>query len=149
MVDVILRQDVAELGEAGDLVSVKPGYARNYLIPQKLALPATEGARRRFEEERRQVARSAGREKSRAEELALELEGLSLTFSVKAGEEGRLYGSVTPADIAEELEKQGIEIDRRVIHLDEPIKELGVYRVPVRLHADVQPEVKVWVVSEE
>ncbi len=149
MVDVILRQDVADLGEAGDLVSVKPGYARNYLIPQKLALPATEGARRRFEEERRQATRSAGREKSRAEELALELEGLSLTFSVKAGEEGRLYGSVTPADIAEELEKQGIEIDRRVIHLDEPIKELGVYRVPVRLHADVQPEVKVWVVSEE
>lgn len=149
MTDVILRQNVENLGEAGELVAVKPGYARNYLIPQGLALPATEGNRRRFEEERRQAARSAVREREQADELAAEIEGHSLTFAVKAGEEGRLYGSVTAADIAEALLAEGLSVDRRLIELEEPIKELGVYRVPVRLHAEVRPEVKIWVVAEE
>lgn len=149
MVEVILKKDVVDVGHAGELVNVRPGYARNYLIPQGLALLATEGNRRRFEEERRQIEQSAEREREAARVLAERIEEQSLTFSVRAGEEGRLFGSVTSADIAEQLEQAGIAVDRRLIRLDEPIKELGVYDVPVRLHADVQPEVKVWVVAEE
>ncbi len=149
MVEVILRTDVEDLGRAGELVDVKPGYARNYLIPRGLAHPATEGYRRRYEEEQRQSTRAAGRQMEWAEELAKELEGRSLTFSVRAGDEGRLFGSVTSADIAEALAREGLDLDRRTIELDEPIKELGVYRVQIHLHADVHPEVRVWVVAQE
>jgi len=149
MVEVILKKDVVDLGNAGELVHVRPGYARNYLIPQGLALLATEGNRRRFEEERRQVEQSAERERATARTLAGKIEEQSLTFRVRAGDEGKLFGSVTAADIAERLAEAGIEIDRRVVRLDEPIKELGVYDVPVRLHSDVEPHVKVWVVAEE
>ena len=149
MVEVILKKDVVDLGHAGELVNVRPGYARNYLIPQGLALLATEGNRRRFEEERRQIEQSAEREREAARALAERIEEQSLTFNVRAGDEGRLFGSVTSADIAERLEEAGFAVDRRLIRLEEPIKELGVYDVPVRLHADVQPEVKVWVVAEE
>lgn len=149
MVEVILRKDVADLGHAGDMVDVKPGYARNYLLPQGLALRATEGNRTRFEEERRQIEQAAERERERAQELAKDLEDRSLTFNRRAGEEGRLFGSVTSADIAEALEAEGLDIDRRLIRLEESIKELGVFTVPIRLHADVEPEIKVWVVAEE
>ena len=149
MVEIIIRKDVADLGRAGQLVDVKPGYARNYLVPQGLALFATEGNRRRFEEERRQIEQSAQRERDTARERAVQLEEQTLTFRVRAGEEGKLFGSVTSSDIAEALEEAGVEIDRRLIRLDEPIKELGVYDVPVRLHSDVEPTVKVWVVAEE
>ncbi len=131
------------------MVQVRPGYARNFLIPQGIALLATEGNRRRFEEERRQVEQSAEREREHAAALAGELEGQSLTFTVRAGEEGRLFGSVTAADIAEALGEAGHEVDRRLIRLDDPIKELGVYDVAVRLHTDVEPQLKVWVVAEE
>jgi large subunit ribosomal protein L9 len=149
MVEVILKTDMKDLGQAGDLVHVKPGYARNYLIPKGLAFLATPGARKRYEEEQRRVARTLQQAKSEAQDLATELEGLSLTFTAKAGEEGRLYGSVTTADIAEALAKEGLDVDKRIIHLDEPIKELGVFAVPIRLHSEVEPEVKVWVVAEE
>ena len=149
MVEVILRRDVADLGQAGELVTVRPGYARNYLIPQGIALAATQGNRRRFEEERRQVEQSAAREREAARELAAELEGRSLTFSRRAGERGRLFGSVTATDIAEALEASGTRLDRRVVVLEEPIKNLGVYDVPLRIHADVEPALKVWVVAEE
>jgi len=149
MVEVILRKDVADLGHAGDLVHVKPGYARNYLLPHGLALRATEGNRKRFEEERRQIEQAADRERERAQELAKDLEDRSVTFNRRASEEGRLFGSVTSTDIAEALEADGLEIDRRLIRLEEPIKELGVFTVPIRLHADVEPEIKVWVVAEE
>ncbi len=128
---------------------MRPGYARNYLIPRSIALLATEGNRRRFEEERRQIEQSAEREREQATALAGELVGQSVTFTRRAGEGGRLFGSVTAADICEELEKEGIAVDRRLIRLDDPIKELGVYDVPVRLHADVEPELKIWVVAEE
>lgn len=147
--EVILRKDVADLGYAGDLVDVKPGYARNYLLPQGLALRATEGNRTRFEEERRQIEQAAERERERAQELAGILEDRSLTFNRRAGEEGQLFGSVTSTDIADALEAEGLQIDRRLIRLEEPIKELGVFTVPIRLHADVEPEIKVWVVAEE
>lgn len=149
MVEVILKKDVVDLGHAGELVTVRPGFARNYLIPQGLALLATEGNRRQFELERAQIEQSAEREREAARALATQIEEQSLTFTVRAGEEGRLFGSVTSADIADRLEESGVSVDRRLIRLEEPIKELGVYDVPVRLHADVQPEVKVWVVAEE
>jgi large subunit ribosomal protein L9 len=149
MTQVILRTDVADLGRAGEVVVVKPGYARNYLIPQGLAYSASEGNVRRLESERQQVQVSMDRQKDRAEGLAAKLEGRSVSFKVKAGEEGKLFGSVTTADIAEQLAGEGVTIDRRDIGLEEPIKELGVFRVPVRLHADVRPELTVWVVAEE
>jgi len=149
MVDVILRADVENLGSAGDVVHVRPGYARNYLIPHGLALVATEGSRRRFEEERRQSSRTVERQKVHAEDMASELEGVSLTFTMRAGEEGRLFGSVTNADISEALEKEGLQVDRRDIVLEEPIKDLGVYRVPIRLHAEVEPVIRIWVVAQE
>lgn len=149
MVQIILRRDVDDLGEAGEVVDVKPGYARNYLIPQGLAMRATEGNLRRLEEERRHAVRSARREKERAEEISSALEGRSVTFTVLAGEEGKLFGSVTAGDIAEQLAREGVPVDKRTIELEEPIKQLGVYRVPIRLHTDVRPEVKVWVVAEE
>lgn len=149
MVQIILRKDVENLGEAGELVEVKAGYARNYLIPQGLALPATEGSLRRIEEERRHAIRAAERELEHAEELAAALDGRSVTFSVLAGEEGKLFGSVTSADIAEALAEEGLSVERRAIQLEEPIKQLGVYRVPVHLYAAVRPELKVWVVAEE
>jgi large subunit ribosomal protein L9 len=149
MTQVILRTDVADLGRAGEVVEVKPGYARNYLIPQGLAYSASEGSVRRLEGERQQAQLSVDRRKSRAEGLAADLEGRSVSFKVKAGEEGKLFGSVTTGDIAEQLASEGVTIDRRDIMLEEPIKELGVFRVPVRLHAEVRPELTVWVVAEE
>lgn len=149
MTQVILRTDVADLGRAGEVVDVKPGYARNYLIPQGLAYSASESNVRRLEGERHQAQSSMDRQKDRAEGLATELEGRSVSFKVKAGEEGRLFGSVTTGDIAEQLASEGVTIDRRDIMLEEPIKELGVFRVAVRLHADVRPELTVWVVAEE
>ncbi|MFV1986607.1 MAG: 50S ribosomal protein L9 [Gemmatimonadota bacterium] len=149
MVEVILRKDVVDLGHAGELVQVRPGYARNYLIPQGMALLATDGNRRRFEEERREVEQAADRERDTARALAVQIEEQSLTFNMRAGDGGRLFGSVTAADIVERLEEAGLSIDRRMIQLDDPIKELGAFDVPVRVHADVQPALKVWVVAEE
>lgn len=149
MVQVILRRDVADLGLAGEMVNVRPGYARNYLIPRGIALEATEGNRRRFEEERRQVEQSAEREREAAQELAGELEGRAVSFVRRASEGGRLFGSVTAADIADELAKEGVSVDRRSIRLDDPIKDLGDHDVPVRIHMDVEPQLKVTVVAEE
>lgn len=149
MVEVILRKDVADLGLAGEMVNVRPGYARNYLIPQGIALVATEGNRRRFEEERRQVEQSAEREREAAQELAGELEGREVSFVRRASESGRLFGSVTAADIADELEKEGVAVDRRAIRLEDPIKDLGEHEVPVRVHMDIMPTLKVSVVAEE
>lgn len=146
--EIILKQGVENLGEAGEIVDVKPGYARNYLLPQGLALRATGSNRRRFEEERQHTLRAEEREREKADELASGLEGYSLTFTVHAGEEGRLFGSVTNADIADSLEEEGFEVDRRKIVLEDPIKELGVYRVTIDLHPEVRPEIKVWVVAQ-
>lgn len=149
MTEIILREDVENLGSAGDVVDVAPGYARNFLLPQGLALEASEGNLKRLEEERRRARRAEEREIAEAEQLGEELEGRAITFKVRAGEEGTLFGSVTPADVVEKLAEEGIEVDRRQISLEEPIKELGVYRVTVDVHDEVQPELKVWVVAEE
>ena len=146
---VILRDRLENLGDAGEVVTVKPGYARNYLIPKGLAYEATDANLRRIERERAQVVKRAADQLQGARQRAASIEGISVTFNARAGEEGRLFGSITSADIADKLAEQGVEIDRRQIQLDEPIKSLGVHSVPVRLHADVRPEVKVWVIKEE
>jgi len=146
--DVILRADVEKLGAAGEVVSVKDGYARNYLLPRGLAYPATDGNKRRLEAEQKSRARRADAEVAKAGEVATRLETVSLSFSMKAGEGDKLFGSVTTHDIAERLKAEGFEVDKKAIDLPEPIKALGVYKVPVRLHPDVKPEIRVWVVKE-
>ncbi|MDO8667083.1 MAG: 50S ribosomal protein L9 [Gemmatimonadales bacterium] len=146
--DIILRQDVEKLGSAGEVVTVKDGYARNYLLPRGLAFEANESNRRRLEGERKQRDRKVAAEVGTARDLAAKLEKVSITFTMKAGDGDKLFGSVTTADIAERLQAEGFTIDRKAIELDEPIKALGVYKVPVRLHHDVKPEVRVWVVKE-
>jgi large subunit ribosomal protein L9 len=146
--DVILRQDVEKLGSAGELVSVKDGYARNFLLPKGLAYPASEGNRRRLEAEARQREKKAGAHLEGAREMAARLEGVSLTFAMKAGEGDKLFGSVTAADVADRLHAEGFAIDKKAVDLHEPIKALGVYKVPIRVHHEVKPEVRVWVVKE-
>lgn len=146
--DVILRQDVEKLGSAGELVSVRDGYARNFLLPKGLAYAASEGNRRRLEAEARQREKKAGTQLEDARELAARLEAVSLTFAVKAGEGDKLFGSVTAADVADRLHAEGFAIDKKSVDLHEPIKALGVYKVPIRVHHEVKPEVRVWVVKE-
>jgi len=146
--DVILRQDVDKVGRTGELVSVKDGYARNFLLPRGLAYAATEGNRRRLEAEQAQKGKKQAAETAAARAVGAKLEAVSLTFTMKAGEGDKLFGSVTASDVAEKLAAEGHAVDKRQIELDEPIKALGVYKVPVRLHHDVKPEVRVWVVKE-
>jgi large subunit ribosomal protein L9 len=146
--DVILREDVEKLGAAGDVVTVKDGYARNYLLPRGLAYAATDGNKRRLEAERKSRSRRADAEVAEAGAIAARLEAVSLSFSMKAGEGDKLFGSVTTHDIAERLKAEGFDVDKKTVELPEPIKALGVYKVPIRLHPDVKPEVRVWVVKE-
>jgi large subunit ribosomal protein L9 len=146
--DVILREDVEKLGHAGEVVTVKDGYARNFLLPRGLAYLATDGNRRRLDAEQRQRDRRAAAEVSGARDEAARLGAVSLSFTMKAGEGDKLFGSVTAGDIAEHLKAEGMLVDRRAIELDEPLKALGAYKVPIRLHADVKAEIRVWVVKE-
>ncbi len=146
--EVILRQAVDNLGHPGDIVKVSNGFARNYLLPHGIAYEATPGNRKRIEQERQRLDAAENARRSSAEEMAKRLEEVQLSFSARVGEEGKLFGSVTAADIAQQLEAQGIHIERRMIDLHEPIRALGVYRVPVRLHADAKPELKVWVIKQ-
>lgn len=146
---VILRDRLENLGNAGDVVDVKPGYARNYLIPKGLAYEATQANVRRMEAEKAAQGRRDAETLNDARQRAAALEGVSLTFHARAGQEGKLFGSITNGDIADKLAEQGVQIDRRAIELDEPIKSLGVHNVPVRLHTQVRPEIKVWVIAEE
>ncbi len=145
---VILREDVPNLGEVGDIVNVKPGYGRNYLIPQGLAVIADERNVRRIEHEKRLIQRRLQKTLGEAQQRGEKLEGLVITLPRKVGEQDKLYGSVTTRDIAEAIAAEGIEIDRRQIRLDHPIRELGVYKITVRLHPQVTPRVTVWVVAE-
>ena len=146
--EVILRQGIENLGKPGDVVKVKNGYARNYLLPHGLAYEATPGNLKRIQLERDRLEAAENTRRMTAQELATKLEQVSLTFSARVGEEGKLFGSVTATDIAQQLETQGYHVEKRQIDLHEPIKALGVYRVPVRLHADVKPEVRVWVIKQ-
>jgi large subunit ribosomal protein L9 len=146
--EIILREDVQHLGRAGEVVKVKDGYARNFLLPKGLAYPATEGNKKRVTFEADRLARLRETEKQSAEGEAAKLTGVSLTFPVKVGEEDKLYGSVTASDIQRRLEEQGIHVDKRKIDLPEPIRSLGEFRVGVKLHAEVRPELTVVVVKE-
>ena len=145
--EVSLRQAIDNLGHPGDIVKVSPGYARNFLLPRGLAFEATEGNKKRIAQEKTRLEAAENSRRDQASELAKKIEEVSLSFSARVGEEGKLFGSITSADIATQLEAQGIHIERRMIDLHEPIKALGVYRIPIRLHADVKPEVKVWVIK--
>jgi large subunit ribosomal protein L9 len=145
--EVILRAAVDNLGHPGDLVNVSPGFGRNYLLPRGLAYAATPGNKKRIEQERQRLEAAEAARRTKAENFAAGLEQVSLTFSARVGEEGKLFGSVTAADIAHQLEAQGLAVEKRQVDLHEPIRALGVYRVPIRLHADVRPEIKVWVIK--
>lgn len=146
--EVILRQAVDSLGHPGDIVTVSSGYARNYLLPRGIAYQATEGNKKRIAQEKARLEAAEAQRRESAAEIAKRLEEVSITFSARVGEEGKLFGSVTTADIAHQLEAQGFDVEKRQIDLHEPIKALGVYRVPIRLHADVRPEIKVWVIKQ-
>ncbi len=145
---IILRQDYERLGKFGDIVEVKDGYARNYLIPKNIAYPAKPNFIKVIEEEKKHKQFKLLKAKRQAEELAKKLESVSITISVSVGEEDKMFGSVTSQDIGKALEEQGIEIDRRKIVLEDPIKELGIYSVPIKLHPEVEAKIKVWVVKE-
>lgn len=146
--EIILIEDIPSLGKRGKIIKVADGYARNYLIPRNLALPATKQNIKKIQEHQKLTKIKEIKEKSDAEELAKQLATLSLTISKKAGENDLLFGTVTNADIEAELAKLGYEIDKRKIILEEPIKRLGIYEVPIKLHKDVSATVKVWVVKE-
>jgi large subunit ribosomal protein L9 len=145
---VILREHVDNLGRRGEIVRVADGYARNYLLPRKLALLATEGNKKQIERERGKFVAKEAEEQKVAEALAERLGALEIAIAKKVGETEALYGSVTTADIAEALAAQGFQIDRRKLHLSEPIKRLGDFDIPVRLHPDVTAHLKVRVVAE-
>lgn len=148
MMEVILRENVKDLGKAGQLVRVKPGYARNFLLPRGLAYEATEGNKRRIEGEQKARETRDNAERNEAQRQAQALGSLTVTVTGKAGEEGKLFGSVTAQDIADALAAQGHQVDRRKLELEQPIKTLGYHTVPLRLHPDVQAEVRVQVVAE-
>jgi len=147
--EVILRQDIEKLGTRGQIVNVADGYARNYLLPRKLAVPATEANKKIIEQERLAALRREAREKAEAEELARMLAAVTVTLREKAGEHHQLFGSVTALHIAQALAQQNFQIDRRKIQLEHPIKQLGEYKVPIRLHREVTVEITVQVLQEE
>jgi large subunit ribosomal protein L9 len=148
MIEVILREDIKTLGKAGEMVRVKPGYARNYLLPHGLAYEATEGNKKRIAAETKARSTRHQAERADAERAAATLSGVQVRLTGKAGEEGKLFGSITAQDIADELGRQGHQVDRRRIELEHPIKTLGEHTVSVRLHPDVHAEVRVSVVAE-
>ena len=145
---VLLREDVGDLGSRGEIVRVRAGYARNYLLPRNLAVQATAGNVRAIEQERAALLKKEAKERSTAEAQSEQMRALVLEFKRKAGDQGALYGSVTSMDLAEALRKRGYEIDRHRIHLREPLKRLGEFNVPVRLHREVTIDLQVTIVPE-
>ena len=145
---VLLREDVDDLGARGEIVRVRSGYARNYLLPRNLAVEATAGNVKGIEAERAALLKKEAKERATAEAQSQQMGSLELDFRRKAGEQGHLYGSVTSMDIAEELKERGYEIDRHRIHLREPLKRVGDFVVPIRLHRDVTIDLKVRVAPE-
>ena len=141
--EVILKEDVPRLGSRGEVVKVAEGYGRNFLLPQRLAIVANSANKAVVVQMKAASIRRSAKEKSSAEELAKQFEGVDLTFQRKAGEHDQLFGSVTTGDIADALEKKGLTIDRRKIHIHEPIKTLGEFTIPVKLHRDVTAHLKV------
>jgi large subunit ribosomal protein L9 len=146
--EVILRETIDTLGRAGQVVKVSPGYARNYLLPRKLAYPATPGNMKVIEFEKQSLIRKEAKQKGESEQLKTLLDGVEITIRRKVGEQNALYGSVTNSDIAEELEKKGFQIEKRKIHMDDHIKKLGEFEIPIRLFKEVTAVVKVKVEPE-
>ncbi len=147
--EVILREDVEKLGSRGQVVKVAPGYARNFLLPKRLAVAATDANKKIVEQERQAHLRREAKARGEAEDLGKLMTGVTVTIAQKAGENDQLFGSVTSKDIADALAAQNFSIDRRKVQLDEPIKQLGEFKVPVRLHREVSVEVTVVVAKEE
>lgn len=148
MIEVILREDIKTLGKAGALVRVKPGYARNFLLPQGLAYEATPGNKKRIEGEQKARQARLAADRAEAQSFAATLGGVKIAITAKAGEEGKLFGSVTAQDIADQLAAQGHQVDKRRIELEQPIRQLGHHTVAIRLHPEVSAEVHVDVVAE-
>jgi large subunit ribosomal protein L9 len=146
---VILTQDVDNLGKAGELVSVRPGYGRNYLVPRGLAVSATVRNKNRLDHEKAQIAKRVEKERATATEIAGRINGMTLQFERQVGEDEKLFGSVTSRDIAEQLKRANVEIDHRWVALDQPVKALGKYEVPVKLSAGVTATLKFWVVGKD
>lgn len=146
---VILTQDVDNLGKAGELVSVRPGYGRNYLVPRGLAVSATVRNKNRLDHEKAVIERRVAKERATATDLATKINVMTLQFERVVGEDEKLFGSVTSRDIAEQLKRAGVEIDHRWVNLDAPVKALGKYEVPVRLAAGVMANLKFWVVGKD
>lgn len=147
--EVILKKSVEGLGVPGDVLKVSDGYARNYLLPMQLAVHATERNRRYLEHQKRVIDQQESKDKERAREIASQITGVTCTLKRRAGENDRLFGSVTSMDVAEALRAEGFELERRFLELAEPIRELGVFMVPVKLHTDVVVELRVVVEREE
>jgi large subunit ribosomal protein L9 len=147
--EVVLKKDHESLGKAMDVVNVKDGYARNFLIPQGIAVVATEGNRKMVAESKKFSEKREEKKKTEAVKLSRNIEKVPCTIPVKVGEEDRIFGSVTSQDIAEFLKKEGYDVDKRAVRLEEPIRQLGVYTVAIDLHKDVTAQLKVWVVKSE
>ena len=147
--EVILKEDIEKLGSRGDVVKVAEGYGRNFLLPRKLAIEANKGNKTVIEQMKASAVRRSATEKAEAEQLAKQFDNVSLEFTRKVGEKDHLFGSVTSSDIAEQLEKEGFTVDRRKIQLDEPLKSLGEYDVPIKLHKEVTARFKVTVKKED
>jgi large subunit ribosomal protein L9 len=145
--EIILKEDVKNLGEMGEIVKVAPGYGRNFLIPKGLAVLATAGNKKQLQHQLADIARTKAAQQAEARKLLGELNGVSITIPKRAGDEDRLFGSVTNREIADVLTQQGHKIDRRQIDLEKPINELGIYEVPVKLASGIFANVKVWVVA--
>jgi large subunit ribosomal protein L9 len=146
--EVILKEDVEKLGHRGDIVKVAEGYGRNFLLPRKLAIQANQGNKAVIEQMKAAAVRKSAKEKTGAEALAQQLNEVQLSFARKVGEKDHLFGSVTSSDIATALEGKGFNVDRRKIHLDDPLKSLGEFHVPIKLHREVTAHVKVTVAAE-
>jgi large subunit ribosomal protein L9 len=147
--EVILREDIEKLGQRGQAVKVANGYARNYLLPRRLAVAATEANKKIVEQERQAHLRRDAKDLAEAQDLAKIMAPVSVTITQKAGEQDQLFGSVTSKDIAEALEKAGYSVERRKIHMDAPIKQIGEFKIPIRLHRDVTVDITVTVAKEE
>jgi len=145
---VILTEEVESVGQPGDLLTVKDGYARNYLIPNNKAVQATTQNMRQFDHQKRLIEEKLNKIKHEAEKLSKKIGQVSCTITKPAGEEDKLFGSVTSSDICESLNNEGLEIDKRKIVLDEPLKQLGIFNIPVKLHPEITATLKVWVVKE-
>lgn len=146
--EVILIQDVDRLGRQGAIVKVKDGFARNFLIPNKLAVPKTLANLKKLEQEKQRKILELQNLKRKSEELKMKLDNFSLTIPILTQQEDKLYGSITSQDLARALKEEGFDIDKNLIILDEPIKSLGIYEVPIKLHPEVQTKIKVWVVKK-